>query len=91
MAYLRSKWIPALAYLDDSWLGSIGTTHGQPARQQWLAAAKAMHIAMLLSLMREYFTLVKKCGLMLTRIQRYLGVLCDLGTATFRVSQDKLL
>lgn len=34
VAYLRSKGIPALAYLDDSWLSNFQSTQGKPARQQ---------------------------------------------------------
>ena len=32
-AFLRSKGIPALAYLDDSWLGNFRSTYGQTARE----------------------------------------------------------
>lgn len=49
VAYIRSKAILALAYLDDSWLGNFQSTHGQPEREQWLAVAEASHVAMLVS------------------------------------------
>lgn len=45
---------------------------------------------MLASFMSGYFLSVKKCDLRPTRIQRYLGMLCDSETAMFRVPQDKL-
>lgn len=77
VAYLRSKGIPTLADLDDSWLGNFPSTHGQPEREQWLAAAEAIHVAMLVSFSCGYFLSVKKCDLRPTRIQRYLGMLCD--------------
>ena len=90
VAYLRSRGIPALAYLDDSWLGNFQSTYGQPEREQWLAAADAIHLAMLVSFQCGYFLSVKKCDLRPTRVQRYLGMLCDSETATFRVPEDKL-
>ena len=31
-AFLRAKAIPALAYIDDSWLANVQSTHGQSAR-----------------------------------------------------------
>lgn len=89
-AFLRSKGIPALAYIDDSWLANVQSTHGQPARQQWLAAAEAIHVAMLVSWMCGYFLSPKKCDLRPTKVQRYLGMLCDSDTASFRVPQDKM-
>ena len=55
VAYLRSKGMPALTYLYDSWVGHFQATHGQSARQQWLTATKAIHDAMLVPLMRGYF------------------------------------
>ena len=46
---MRVKGIPALAYIDDSCLANVQSTHGQSARSQWLAAAEAIHVAMLVS------------------------------------------
>lgn len=40
-AFLRSNGIPALAYLDDSWLSNFFAAHGGTAREQWLAAGEA--------------------------------------------------
>ena len=90
VAYLRWKGIPALAYLDDLWLGNFNSTYGRPEREQRLAATEAIHVAMLESFLCGYFLLVKKCDLRPKRIQRYLGMLCDSETATFRVPADKL-
>ena len=78
MAYLRSKEIPALAYVDDSWLGNFNSTYGQSEREQWLAAAETIHVAMLALFLCGYFLSVKKCDLRPTRIQRYLGMLCTI-------------
>ena len=89
-AFIRSKGIPALAYLDDSWLSNHVATQGLPARDQWLAAGEATHVAMLVSFMSGCFLSVKKCDLRPTRLQQYLGILCDSDTATFRVPPDKL-
>ena len=91
VGYLRLKGIPALAYLDDSWLSNFQSIHGEPARQQWLGAAEAVYVAMLVSFRRPCFLSAKKCDLRPTRIQRHLlGMLCDSDTATPRVPQDKL-
>ena len=48
-AFLRSKGIPALAYLDDSWVSNVQASHGLAAREQWLVAGEATHVAMLVS------------------------------------------
>ena len=45
---------------------------------------------MLVSFMGGCFSSVKKCDLRPTRLQQYLGILCDSDTATFRVPPDKL-
>ena len=87
---MRSKGLPALAHIDHAWLANVRSTHGQPARQQWLAAAEAIHVAMLVSWMCGYFLSPKKCDLRPTKVQRYLGILCDSDTATFRVPEDKM-
>ena len=47
VAFLRSNGIPALAYFDDSWVSNFQTSHGLAAREQWLAAGEATHVAML--------------------------------------------
>ena len=89
-AYLRAKGIPALAYLDDSWLSNFRASHGRAAREQWLAAGEATHVAMLVSFLCGQFLSAKKCDFRPTRQQQYLGMVCDSDTATFRVPQDKL-
>ena len=90
VAYLRSKGIPTLAYLDDSWLGNSNSAYGRPEREQCLAAAEAIHVAMLMSFSCGYFPSVQKCDGRPKRIQRYIGMLCDSESATFRVPTDKL-
>lgn len=89
-AYLRSLGIPALAYLDDSFLCNYAATYGGGDRAQWLAACQATHIAILVSFLCGFFLSAKKCDWRPTRIQKYLGILCDSETATFRVPQEKL-
>ena len=89
-AFIRSKGIPALAYLDDSWLSNHVATQGLPARHQWLAAGEATHVAMFVSFISGCFLSVKKGDVRPTRLEQYLGILCDLDTATFRVPPDKL-
>ena len=89
-AYLGSKGMPVLAFLDDSWLGKFNSTYERSAREQWLAAAEAIHVVMLVSFLCGHFLSVKKCDVWPKRIQRYLGMLCDSKTAMFQVSADKL-
>ena len=49
-AFLRSKYIPALANLDNSWISNFQAFHGLAPREKWLAAGEATHVAMLASL-----------------------------------------
>ena len=86
---LRSKGILALAYLDGSWLSNFRASHGRLARGQWLAAGEATHGAMLVSFLCGQFLSAKKCDFRPARQQQYLGMVCDLNTATFRVPQEK--
>ena len=65
-------------------------THGGGDRAQWLAICQATHIAILVSFLCGFFLSAKKCDWRPTRIQKYLGILCDSETATFRVPQEKL-
>ena len=85
-AFLRSKGIPALAYLDDSWVSDLQASHGLAAREQWLAVGEATHVAMLISLLFGQFL----CDFRQTGRQQYLGIVCDSDIPTFRVPQDKL-
>ena len=47
-------------------------------------------MAMLVSFLCGQFLSAKKCDFRPTRLQKYLGMLCDSDTASFRVPQDKL-
>ena len=88
--YLRAKYIPALAWLDDFWLtNEIATQHESPMDQP-----RAAHSAICLAL-----TIVYKCGYSMsfskfslapsTRLV-YLGVICDSQALRFEVPADKL-
>ena len=79
-----------MAYLDNSWVSNFQAFHGLAAREQWLAAGKATHVAMLVSFLCGQFLSAKKCDFRPTRQQQYLGMVCDSDTATFRVPKDKL-
>ena len=74
-----SKGIPALAYLDDSWLPNFLAFHGQTLR-----------VAMVVSFLCGHFLSPKKYDFRRTRLQQYLDRLCDSDTTTFRAQQDKL-
>jgi len=45
---------------------------------------------MLVSFAAGYFLSHTECGLKTSRVQRYLGIICDSDAATFRVPEDKL-
>lgn len=90
VAFLRSLGIPALAYLDYSFLTSFASTHGRGAREQWLAACEVTDISVLVYYFCGNFLSRKKCDWRPTTVQKYLGILCDSSAATFRVPQDKL-
>ena len=89
-SFLLARGIPALAYLDESFLANYLRTHGLAPPEQWLAACEATQLSMLVSLFCGQFLSPKKCDLRPTQIQRYLGMLCDSSTATFPVPQEKL-
>eukprot|EP00903_Cladosiphon_okamuranus_P006868 g6689.t1 len=89
-SFSRAKGIPALAYLDDSLSCNFRATHGMLPRTQWLAAAEATSVAMLVSFFYGQFLSLKKCDLKPQRLQKYLGIWCDSSTATLRVTQEKL-
>ena len=48
-AYLRSRGIPVLVYIDDAWYGNFVSTFGRTDKEQWLSAAEALHVGMLVS------------------------------------------
>lgn len=89
-SFQRSKGVPNLAYLDDTWRCNFLATHGLPARDQWLAAAEATYVAMLVSFLCGQFLSLKKCEIRPVPILQYLGIIGDSGTRTFRIPQDKL-
>lgn len=87
---MGSKCTPAMAYLDDLFLCNVRDTHGAPPREQWLAAAEATRIAMLVSYFCGYFLSVKKYDGCPSTLQKYLGIWCDSKMATFRIPKEKL-
>lgn len=89
-AYLRSRGVPALAYIDDSWLANFRNSFGAPDRIQWLGAAAAIHLAMTVSFNSGYFTSPAKCDIRPSRVQKYLGIECDSLEAAFRIPAEKL-
>ena len=88
--YMRSRGWPVLAYIDDAFYATLAALFGRSAKTQWLAAAAGIHLGMLVSFMAGYFLSDEKADLRPSRVQRYLGIICDSNTATFRVPEDKL-
>ena len=72
------------------WYANFCSTFGRYDKVQWLSAAEALHIGMLVSYFCGNFLSDTKCDLNPSRIQRYLGVLCDSSTTSFRIPVDKL-
>ena len=64
--------------------------HGQTAREQWLAAEEATHVAKLVSFLCGHFRSAKKCNFRPIRPQQYPGMLCELDTTTFQFPQNEL-
>ena len=48
-AYLCSRGIPDLAYIDVAWYGNLSFTFGCSEKVQWLSAAEPLHVGMLVS------------------------------------------
>ena len=89
-ACVRSRGIPCLAYIDDAWYANFAATFGASRRVQWLAAAEALHLGVIVSFLCGYFLSDTKCELNPSQVQKYLGIICDSTTASFRVPEDKL-
>ena len=89
-AYLRSRGIPVLAYIGDAWYDNFVSTFGRTGKGQWLSAAEALYVGILVSFFCGYFLSDTKCDLKPSRIHRYLGILCDSDTTSFRIAEDNL-
>ena len=89
-AFLRPKGIPALAYLDDSWINNL-----HRAFTGWLRASSGWRPERLHTWPRRFrflcgqFLSTKKCNFRPTRQQQILGMVCDSDTVSFRVPRDK--
>ena len=88
--FLRSRGIPAVTYIDDAWQCSPVAARETEPREQWLAAAEGLRLAVALSACAGFFLGIAKCDLVPTLSLRYLGLICDSGRAVFRVPSDKL-
>ena len=89
-AHLRSRGIPVLAYIDDAWYGNFVSTFGRTDKEQWLSAAEALHVGIIGSFFCGYFLSDIKCDLKRSRIQRYVCILRDSDTTSFRIPEDKV-
>lgn len=89
-SFLRSRGVPALAYLDDTLNRNFQATHAKAPQLQWLVTAEATHLAMLVAFFCGTFLSIKKCDFKPTKLQKYLGIWCDSSSSTSRVPQDKL-
>ena len=88
--FLRPRSFPTFTYIDDSWRCSLVAICSSAPREQWLAAAAGLRLAVALSSCADLFLSVSKCDLVPTPSLRYLDLMCDSGRAVFRVPSDKL-
>ena len=79
-----------LTYIDDSWQCFSVTVCSSAPREQWLAAAAGLRLAVALSSCAGFFLGIFKCDLVPTHSLRYLGLMCDSGRAVFHIPSDKL-
>lgn len=79
---------PVLVSSDDSWLADFQGTSRENDRQRRLAAAEVFHTDKLIQV--RVLLSATKSGLRPTRVQRYLGLLCDSETERFQLTQDSL-
>lgn len=88
--YVGDKGIPALAYVDDSWIAAPQQfSHGSD-KQQWLGAAQALRFAASVVYLFGYYLSLQICDLVPSRELLYLGVIFDSRLAAFRVPQDTI-
>lgn len=57
---------------------------------QWVFAVEAIHVGMLVLYFCGYLLSDTKCDLKASKMQRYLGILRDSGTALLRIVEDRL-
>ena len=88
--FLRSRGIPTVTYIDDAWQCSPVAGRAKEPREQWLAAAEGLRLAVALSAYAGFCLSIAKCDLIPTLSLRYLGLICDSGQTVFRVPSDKL-
>ena len=88
--FLRSRGILVFTYIDDSWQCSPVAVCSSAPREQWLAAAAGLRLAVALSSCAGFFLNISKCGLVPKHSLRYLGLMCDSGRAVFRIPSVKL-
>ena len=87
--FLQSRRIPAFTYIDESWQCSPIVVCSSAPREQWLAAAVGLRLAVALSSCAGFFLSISKCDLVPTHSLRYLGLMCDSGRSVFRILSDK--
>ena len=73
--FLRSRGIPAVTYIDDAWQSSPAAAREKEPREQWLAAAEGLRLAVALSACAGFFLSIAKCDLVPTLSLRYLGLI----------------
>ena len=88
--FLRAQGIPAFTYIDDSWQCSPVAVCSSSPREQWLAAAAGLRLAVALFSCAGFFLSISTCDLVPTHSLRYLGLMCDSGWAVLRIPSDKL-
>ena len=89
-AYMRSRGVPVLACIDDAVCATFVATFGKSNRLQRLACAEAFFLGIMVSFLWGYFISDTKCDVNPSKVQKYLGIICESTTASFRVPEEKL-
>ena len=88
--FLRSQDVLALTHIDNSWRYSPVVIRSSKPREQWLAIAAGLRLAVAFSACTGFFLSISKCDLVPTLLLTYIGLMCHSGRAVFRVPSNKL-
>lgn len=88
--FLRSRDVPALACIDELWVGTLPWARDHPPEKQAEAAGVAAYIALAVLFHCGYFLSLSKCELEPSTRVAFSGVTCDTAQCRFEVPEDRL-
>ena len=89
-AYMRSRSIPVLAYIDDAFYANYAVTFAKHDELQWRAGAEDLCLGIMVSFRWATSSRTPSATSTPSQVQKYFGIICDSTTASFRVPDDKL-